>query len=139
MTSRYASIAELELTGPYDVPLHGIDDSGENYAAIIEHELALAEVDRSAMTEGEIADAMWAWATTPGSLEQAFEEVSWNVYDMRFAYARSVTDFEITEFELGDIDGFGIVIDVGLLETRDGFMKRIEAEKVARSNAGPAA
>ncbi|SMX98447.1 hypothetical protein BLIN101_03296 [Brevibacterium linens] len=121
-------IAQIEAEGPFEAALYGND----GYHFRIFTEDILVGEDLSGLSEDEIIERIRDWTEEPENLDDAFEGGPWTVFDWRFASAQRVREIEVTDYDIGDVEDTGLLIDVAIRETDAGFAVRLESERAAR-------
>lgn len=122
-------IAQIETEGPFEAALYGND----GYQFSIDTEDILVGEDLSGLSEDEIIERIRDWAEEPENLDDAFEGGPWTVFDWRFASAQRVREIEVTDYDIGNIEDTGVLIDVAIRESAPSFAIRLEAERDARA------
>lgn len=126
---RTKEIEQIEAEGPFEAAL----DAENGYHFHIGTEDIIDGEDLSRLSEEELIEHIEDWIEEPGHLDDAFKDGPWTVFDRRFASAQLVREIEVTDYDIGDIEDTGLLIDVAIREPDASFTARLETERAAQA------
>ena len=129
LAQRTKEIGQIEAEGPFEAAM----DAEDGYHFHIGTEDILVGEDLSRLSEEGIIEHIEDWVERPGHLGDAFEGGPWTVFDWRFASAQRVREIEVTDYDIGNIEDTGLLIDVAIRESAPCFAVRLEAERDGRA------